>query len=119
MEEMEARRIVDISPNFGEESGTEDAQKTREVDGITLKNSVNEYLFLPPSSEGNVPEEDLKRQEEDNHFFISFGSEERETVFYTNVVFVMDGNTYILTTDDTKLSADEIFGMAEELIAAR
>ena len=111
--------FLDISPNFGEESGTEDAQKTREVDGITLKYSVDEYLFLPPSSEGNVPEEDLKRQEEDNHFFISFGSEERETVFYTNVVFVMDGNTYILATDDTKLSADEIFGMAEEIIAAR
>ena len=110
--------FLDISPNFGEEVG-QNAQKTRQVDGITLNYSVDEYLFLPPSFEGNVSEEDLKRQEEDKHFFISFGSEARETVFYTNLEFVMDGNTYILMTDDTTLSADEMFAMAEEIIAAR
>jgi hypothetical protein len=54
--------------------------------------------------------------ENDDHFFISYGSDQEETQMITNLSFDVDGVHYCLTTFDTTLTVDELFGMAGELI---
>lgn len=55
----------------------------------------------------------------DEHFFISSGSDVRETYYVSSVGFELNGITYILMGFDLDMTADEIFGMAEEIIAAK
>ena len=99
--------------------GMKYAQETREINGITLYYSYDEYLFLPASEEGSASEDELKRMENDPHFFISYGSDERETSFISSVQFVMDGVAYDLLSFDTDMTSGEMLDMAEEIINAR
>lgn len=99
--------------------GVKNAQESREVNGITLYYSYDEYLFLPASDGESATEEELKRQETDPHFNISYGSDERETSFVSSVFFIMDGVTYDLMSFDTNMTSEEMLDMAEEIIAAR
>lgn len=89
----------------------------REFDGIKVYYNCDEYLNLP---EGEEPtKEELQRTETDKHFFISDGSDERYTDFVSGVDFEMDGISYVLIGFDVDMTADELFDMAEEIIAAR
>jgi len=54
--------------------------------------------------------------ENDDHFFISYGSDQEETQMITNLSFDVDGVHYCLMTFDTTLTVDDLFDMAEELI---
>lgn len=99
--------------------GVKNAQESREVNGITLYYSYDEYLFLPASDGESATEEELKRQEIDPHFNISYGSDERETSFVSSVFFIMDGVTYDLMSFDTNMTSEEMLDMAEEIITAR
>lgn len=86
------------------------------VGDVVVKYSLDEYLFLPPSQEGQVSQELLDRMENDDHFFISYGSDQEETQMITNLSFDADGVHYCLMTFDTSLTVDELFDMASELI---
>ncbi|MBE5839582.1 hypothetical protein [Butyrivibrio sp.] len=92
------------------------SMETRMVGDVAVKYSLDEYLFLPPSMEGQVSQELIDRMENDDHFFISYGSDQEETQMITNLSFDVDGVHYCLTTFDTTLTVDELFGMAGELI---
>jgi hypothetical protein len=55
----------------------------------------------------------------DDHFFISYGSDERETKYVSNVIFEMDNVIYDIGTFDNDISAEEMLDMAQEIIEAR
>ena len=86
------------------------------VGDIAVKYSQDEYLFLPASQEGKVSQELLDREEKDDHFFISYGSDKEETQMTSSLSFDVAGVHYCLMTFDTTLTADELFDMAGELI---
>ena len=87
---------------------------TRTIKGITVSYNYDEYLFLPDEKEPLAPEVQ-SRLENDAHFYVSYGSAEAETIFYSGVHFEKDGITFnIYSRDD--VTADELFSIAEELI---
>ncbi|MDT3845030.1 MAG: hypothetical protein LIV11_10740 [Bacillota bacterium] len=94
------------------------SMETRMVGDVAVKYSLDEYLFLPPDQEGKVSQELLDRMEKDDHFFISYGSEQEKTQMITNLSFDVAGVHYSLVTFDTTLTVDELFDMAEELITS-
>ena len=110
---------MDPARMYDESYEADKAQETREVNGITLYYSYDEYLFLSASDGESATEEELKRQETDPHFNISYGSDERETSFVSSVFFIMDGVTYDLMSFDTNMTSEEMLDMAEEIITAR
>ncbi|WP_026492145.1 hypothetical protein [Butyrivibrio sp. XPD2002] len=89
----------------------------REIDGITVHYNYDEYLNLP--GDERPTEEELQRTETDNHFFISDGSDERYTSYVSGIDFEIDGIAYIMIGFDIDMSAEDLFGMAEEIITAR
>jgi hypothetical protein len=112
--------FVSIEPSevYGEDEGVEErATAVKEVDGVTLRYNYDEYLGLPVGEKAT--DEEMQREETDDHFFISSGSDERETYYVSSVNFELDGITYILMSFDLDMTADEILGMAEEIIAAK
>ena len=116
---------LNMSPVMNEEHLDESsldatrAQETRIIDGISLYYSKDEYLFLPATEDSQPTEEETKRMDSDDHFFISYGSDERETSFSSNVVFEIDGVIYDLSSFDNDMSAEEFLDMAEEIVRAK
>lgn len=109
---------MDPSEVYGTDGDDEGrATAVKEVDGVTLHFNYDEYLGLPV--EEKATDDELMREETDEHFFISSGSDVRETYYVSSVDFELDGITYILMGFDLDMTADEIFGMAEEIIAAK
>lgn len=52
-----------------------------------------------------------------DHFFISVGSDEKETDLVSNVTFEIDGVTYIIMMGfNVEMSSDDMFEMAENII---
>ncbi len=95
------------------------ANEMRTVDGINVYYNYDEYLGLPVSKDIFPTEEELKREETDDHFFISYGSDERETTYVSSAVFEVADVHYCIMTFDENITSDELFGMAEEIIKAR
>ena len=95
------------------------ANEMRKVDGVNIYYNYDEYLGLPASKDISPTEEELRREETDDHFFISVGSDERETYYVSSVVFEMGDVQYCIMPHGGTVSADELFGMAEEIIKAR
>lgn len=98
----------------------EAAQERREVNGITLYYSKNEYLLLPVTKDNPDPatEEERNRAENDPHFFISYGSPERETRYISSVHFYMNDVSYDIISSGTEMTGEEMMDMAEEIISA-
>ena len=88
--------------------------ETRTIDGITVTYNYDEYLVLPNEDEP-LDADVQKRMENDDHFYVSYGSPEKETYFYSGATFVKDGISYHLFSTD-KITANELFDMAAELI---
>ena len=107
---------MDPSEVYGESDGYR-ATKVKEVNGVTLNYNYDEYLGLPVGEKAT--DEEMQREETDDHFSISSGSDERETYYVSSVDFELDGITYILMGFDLDMTADELFGMAEEMLAAK
>ena len=108
--------VSSIEPVSTIRNDKDTSMETRMVGDVAVKYSLDEYLFLPPSMEGQVSQELLDRIENDDHFFISYGSDQEETQMVTNLSFDVDGVHYCLMTFDTTLTVDELFDMVEELI---
>jgi hypothetical protein len=109
---------LDVEPVSTIRNDKDTSMETRMVGDVAVKYSLDEYLLLPPSQEGQVSQELLDRMENDDHFFISYGSDEETTQMITNLSFDVGGVHYCLMTFDTTLTVDELFGMAEELITS-
>jgi len=109
---------LDVEPVSTIRNDKDTSMETRMVGDVAVKYSLDEYLLLPPSQEGQVSQELLDRMENDDHFFISYGSDEEMTQMTTSLTFDVNGIHYCLLTFDTTLTIDELFGMAEELITS-
>ena len=105
---------IDDDPSFALR-----ANEMRTVDDVNVYCNCDEYLGLPVSKDISPTEEELKREETDDHFFISYGSDERETTYVSSAVFEVDNVHYCIMTFDENITSDELFGMAEEIIKAR
>lgn len=118
---------VDMSPVIDEDHHVDEnsevaakAQLSRTVGDIDIYYSQDEYLFLPESEEETGPSEEEKlREETDDHFYISYGTDERETQFISNVTFEMDGVVYVIGSFDNTLSGEEFLQMAEEIVLSK
>ena len=82
-------------------------------DGTTLHFYKTTNKFVPVNYE--LTEEDKKAQET-GHFNLAYGSDKVEIQTSYMVEWNMDGQGYYLFKFDEDLSADEMFGMAEEII---
>ena len=107
---------MDPAEMYGEDDGYR-ATAVKEVNGVTLHYNYDEYLGLPEGEKAT--DEEMQREETDDHFFISSGSDERETYYVSSVDFELDGIIYNLMGFDLDMTADELFEMAEEIIASK
>ena len=82
-------------------------------DGTTLRFYKTTNKFVPGNYE--LTEEDKKAQET-GHFNLAYGSDKVEIQTSYMVEWNMDGQGYYLFIFGEDLSADEMFGMAEEII---
>jgi hypothetical protein len=98
---------------------SEDAMASRKVGDVDVYYSCDEYLFVPVSEADVLTDEEKNRDANDPHFFISVGSDERETRMSSAVSFVMGDVYYCMLSFDTNMNADEMMDMAEEIINAR
>lgn len=85
------------------------------IDGTTVLYDDDEYLFLPPDMEGKIDQEILDREKNDDHFFVSYGSDEPETKYYKNASFVKGGIRYLVFSFDD-VSEDDLISVARALI---
>ena len=93
---------------------TRKATETRMIEGVTVRFDRDEYLVLPDENE-KLDANTKDRLEKDDHFFVSYGSERAETIFYNGVSFEKDGILYYLYSADD-IGSEVLFGMAAELI---
>jgi hypothetical protein len=91
-----------------------DATETRTIDGVTVSYSRDEVLFLP-DEKTEVDAATQERARTDDHFSISYGSDEKEDVVYDSVSFTKDDVNYLLQTSDGA-DADSMFALAEEIL---
>ena len=82
-------------------------------DGTTLRFYKTINKFVPVNYE--LTEED-KQAQEAGHFNLAYGSDKIEIQISYMVEWDMDGQGYYLFKFGEELSADEMFGMAEEII---
>ena len=88
--------------------------EVRNINGISVRYDNDEYLYLPDE---NV-QLDLTTQERlknDDHFFVSYGSEKEETGNQQSVSFERDGVDYLVYTSDD-VSKEDLFQIATELL---
>lgn len=109
-------RKINVSVSSGHQADGNDrtATDSRTIDGINVQYNCDEYLFLP--NEDYDPDDTVKaRMENDDHFFVSYGSDKKETTFFKGVTFKQNGLLYHLYTSDS-IDSEELFQMAAELI---
>lgn len=90
---------------------------SRKVEDVDVYYSCDEYLLVPVGEV--LTDEEKERDANDPHFFISDGSDERETRMSSTVSFVMGDVYYCMLSFDTNMNADEMMDMAEEIINSR
>lgn len=105
---------VAMSYNLTGDDGR-DATEVRSINDVPVTYNYDEYLFLP-DEDTELDAKTKNRMEQDDHFFVSYGSDAQETVCYSSVRFQKGGISYSVFTSD-KVSADELFSIAEELIS--
>ena len=86
----------------------------RTIGGITVTYDYDEYLILPAEDEP-LPQNVQERMDTDDHFFVSYGSSEAETKYFSSLSFVKDGISYYISSMD-EITAEDLFDMAEDLI---
>lgn len=86
----------------------------KEIDGTDVAYNYDEYLFVPVDYEPDNAEKE--RMEEDAHFFISYGSDEPETKYFSSVYFEQGEIAYTLYTFDD-VSQDTLFEMVGDLLS--
>ena len=89
------------------------ADDTKVINGIEASYRYYDYMFVPPDYEPD--EETLEREKSDSHFTISYGTDEVSNEHADFVTFEKDGVYYTIMSFD-KVSKDELFTIAEELI---
>ena len=91
-----------------------EATETRVIGGTDVYFNYDEYLSLPDESY-ELDEETKERMESDDHFFVGYGTGEKETYFYSGISFEKDGYSYHLYSIDD-VDRETLFTMAQELL---
>jgi hypothetical protein len=100
----------------------EDAQRpqySETVDGISIGYSKDRYKFVPADYE---PTAEDKANESGGHYFISYDSEKDvkiEEQEFSHVEWREGGLDYSIQGFDTDMSAEEMVGMAKEVIESK
>ncbi len=87
--------------------------KTLQVDGVTVGYSCDTYKAVPVDYE--LTEEDKKNMES-GHFQLAYGTEQVEISKSYYVGWVKDGISYCIQGFDLSINADDMLGMAREII---
>lgn len=87
--------------------------KTLQVDGVTVGYSCDTYKAVPVDYE--LTEEDKKNMES-GHFQLAYGTEQVEISKSYYVGWVKDGISYCIQGLDLSINADDMLGMAREII---
>ncbi|MCR4956527.1 MAG: hypothetical protein K6A30_07565 [Lachnospiraceae bacterium] len=104
-------------PSYAEEKEEKTATKEIKKDGVVLSYNEDQMLYLP---DGEKPtQKQAKREKTEEHFYISYGGDKEEIQTIKSVTFSMDGTSYELEGVNVALSAQEMIGMAEEIIENR
>ena len=105
---------IDAEPESAiEQDLSADATEKRTIQGTEVYYNYTEMYLVPPTYKPTAEEEE--RNQNDPHFNIAYGSDAPETRFISSLAFAKDGVRYYITTFD-EVSAEELFGMAEELL---
>ena len=93
-------------------------QETRDIDGVTLSYYSGRHKFVP---EGYVPTEEEQKAVETGELSFGYGDADMEiSERETQILLWQDGVIhYSLFQMNGKLSADELFAMAEELLTEK
>ena len=87
--------------------------RTIGINGIEVKYYVDTYKYVPVGYElTDEDEENLKRSD----YYISEGADEISVEKHSSVVWIQNEIRYHILSMDKVTSAEELFGMAEELI---
>ncbi|MBQ9156893.1 MAG: hypothetical protein IJ137_08930 [Eubacterium sp.] len=100
------------------DSGEESSRKAEDKSiykGIELNYYVDTYKFVPTDYKLTQEDKDMEEQNPDS-FFISYGTDEVELRKYSYVNWEKEGIRYSLSAFDTKMTSDEMFAMAEEMV---
>ena len=111
---------VSMSPSeMYSDDGTRYTQK-RDINGITVRYNYDEYLFVPQGwTIVKESEDGYVKLEEEEHLFVSDGSDDVGKNWVSSASFDMDGITYVIHGMDLDMTADDFFKMAEEIITAK
>ena len=108
---------VDITMSYhsyDSDDDEHDATEERIIEGVAVQFNYDEYLFVP---DGYKLDEDTKeRLKQEKHFQVSYGSDKKETLYFSAVSFEKDGITYTIDSFDD-IDRGELFSIAEELIS--
>ena len=103
---------ADISQIQPEDEDTS-AMETKQSGDITLSYFTDHYKFVPADYE--LTDED-KQNETQDHYYISYGTNEIEEHDYQYVSWKKGDLNYLLSAKDLSLSSDEMFEMAEKYL---
>ncbi|MDO5155757.1 MAG: hypothetical protein Q4D51_07310 [Eubacteriales bacterium] len=103
---------LSIQPQIDAEDVIQENQK-RTIEGLDVLYFEATYKFVPIDYQ--LTEED-KENEKKMDYIISYGSDQVEVKQNKTIYFIKDDKAYSLSGFDSKLSANEWFEMAEELI---
>lgn len=97
---------------FSHDDGITPVQ-TAGINGIEVKYYVDTYKYVPAGYElTDEDEENMKRSD----YYISEGADEISVEKHSGIVWTQDGIRYHIMSMDKVTPAEELFGMAEELI---
>lgn len=102
---------------LGDNSGVR-ANSQREFAGVMVSYNHDEYLICPDGYQ--LSDEQLERQQNDEHFFVSYGDprEAPYSTFFDSAAFTVGDVTYLLSTFDAGGATveDDLFEMARQVI---
>ena len=101
--------ISQIQPEDEDASAIE----TKQSGDVTLSYYTDHYKFVPADYE--LTDED-KQNETQDHYYISYGTNEIEEHDYQYVSWKKGDLNYLLSAKDLSLSSDEMFEMAEKYL---
>lgn len=87
--------------------------KTLQVGDVVVGYRYSTYKAVPPNYE---PTEEEKKEMENGHLQIGYGSDKIEVSQCSDVMWVKDGVFYEMVGFDVSLSADDLLNMAREII---
>lgn len=105
---------ADQRADSGEESGRKADDKST-YQGTELNYYLDTYKFVPTDYKLTKEDKYMEEQNPDS-FFISYGTDEVEIKKYSSVVWEKDGLRYSINAFDTKMTSDEMFSMAREMV---